>query len=1684
MITQSPPNDDGFNNRASTPESFFIVAIGASAGGLQPLESFFATLPPETKAAFVVVQHLSPSFRSLTPDILQRHTEFPIQVMAAGTQLQPRQVYVLPAGFTATLEGLRLRLAKRPESGSNYPIDQFFLSLAREGNEHTIGILLSGTGNDGTQGLRAIHHAGGIAMVQSPSTTQFESMVENAIATGIIDRILSPEDLAYAVHDIVNLSANRENLPDHLAEDIPPRQLNRILVLLQDQERLDFSQYKPGTLNRRIQHRLILSKSENLEAYIHLLSQTPAEVKRLGQDLLIGSTRFFRDPHLWDYLHQEGIPQILATLQSGQVLRMWVPACATGEEVYTLAMVVNDVMRDRNQVFPLKIFATDIDAEALAIASRGIYGETLVQGSVSEERQQRYFNKDNQTFIVKPSLRDQIVFAPHDLSRNAGFSQMHLISCRNVLIYMQPSLQQQVLRLLHFSLQPRGLLVLGSSEGLGPLETAFINLGDGLKVFQKSADVSLGAVGLPRQSVARPLQPSRSSRPQAGQYDRFLGAILRLYFHDRAMTCVLINSRHQILHVFMNTAQLLSFPQQEANLTLTEMVPLPLRLPLSTALHRIRRKRQPVIFTDIAMADTLAHGSKATLRVNTASEAGTFGDALIVLIELMLPENAEPTVPSPATPLQPFDLDAEAAQHIADLEAELQQTREHLQTTIAELETTNEEYQATNEELLASNEELQSANEELQSLNEELHTLNAENQSRIHQLTDLNADINNLLKSTDIGVVFLDSQLNVRRFTPAAAQLFSLRPNDTGRPLTELTHFLDITDLVQRLLQVIETGAPVEQEVADVNAQMTYLMRLLPYRREDDTQDGVVLTLININDQKQVQNSLAEQRAFVQKIAESTPDIISIFELPLGRVTYVNHALQRVLGYSPDLIYSQGDKGLMSLVHPHDRPALQEHFATLNQASNGDILQFEVRFRHQNGQWRWFNQRNTVFQRKPDGRPDQILGISTDVTEARQMQHALQRSETLFRKTLEGSQVIVFTHDLDLRYTWIYNPAGTFTPEEVLGRTDAELLPDPEGAARLMAIKRRALETEQAQQGEVSVLLPDDAPPHCYDGTYSPLYDAEGNLSGVMAVVVDITERKQIETELQQARQQLEEAQRVARVGSWRHDLSTDHIEWSTELFHMFGLDPTSEGLSFETWLNLIHPEDRALFLEAYEATRTTGNHLDIDVRFVPNNDNGQIHINVIGKAEGTVEDPPKELLGTILDITDRKRTEAALHHQAFYDQLTQLPNRNLFLEQLKLFLRRAQRDQADPFAVLYLDIDDFKEINDTLGHLTGDVFLLEVAQRLQSCLRPGDVVARLGGDEFAMLLEAADRNTAHAVAERIQAAFTQPFAPRGQSFDAAASIGIALFTPEVIEAEDTALLENADIAMYRAKGQGPGQIEVFEPRMRSQDIARVELKANLKSALGQQQFELYYQPIVDLNRLRLRGFEALLRWRHPNGDLLSPGAFMDVLHGAHFMFDVEAWVVEHACRQLQGWMQQFPRIGPSLRLSINLSPESLAKPDLLRHCRQVLQKTTILRPQQLSVEITEDFLIDTSGLILPNLNHLRDLGIGIALDDFGTGYSSLSCLHQLPITTVKIDRAFVSALATDENLMRITTGISALAQVLNLELIAEGIETEQQLNFLLNSGYSLGQGYWFAEPLSVAAATRLLEQPTFRQKS
>jgi two-component system CheB/CheR fusion protein len=435
-------------------------------------------MPAAPGAAFVVVQHLSPDFRSLMVELLQRRTQLPVCVIENGMVLALNNVYVLPPGMMVSLQGQQLLLEERHGGATDYPIDQFFLSLAQERGDRTIGIVLSGTGRDGTEGLKAISRSGGIALVQSRETAQFGAMPSNPISSGLVDEILSPAELAQAVCDIIRYTTTQSTFAANAEPLLPAEQLTRILDILQQQENIDFTHYKTGTLHRRIVHRLLLSKANTIEEYLTQLAASPEEVKNLRQDLLIGATRFFRDPEMWACLQRDILPPILELLQPGQPLRLWVAACSTGEEAYSLAIAVYEVMQHLGKTNPVKLFATDIDEEALIIASQGVYPSTIGR-DLGCERLERFFRLEGSSYRIKKFIRAQVVFASRDLTKNPGFSQMHLVSCRNLLIYMQASLQEQVLKLLHFSLAPQGVLLLGPSEHLAALSHAFHTLASG-----------------------------------------------------------------------------------------------------------------------------------------------------------------------------------------------------------------------------------------------------------------------------------------------------------------------------------------------------------------------------------------------------------------------------------------------------------------------------------------------------------------------------------------------------------------------------------------------------------------------------------------------------------------------------------------------------------------------------------------------------------------------------------------------------------------------------------------------------------------------------------------------------------------------------------------------------------------------------------------------------------------------------------------------------------------------------------------------------------------------------------------------------------------------------------------------------------------------------------------------------
>ncbi|MGB3518397.1 MAG: CheR family methyltransferase, partial [Elainellaceae cyanobacterium] len=529
---------------------------------MQALEAFFSSVPDNPNAAFVVVQHLSPNHKSMMTEILQRQTVMAVEEAQDGTLLEPAHVYVLPPRKSMVIENRRLHLTDKSE-GFGYPINRLFTSLVSGWGDRIIAILLSGTGKDGTEGLQTVSRSGGIALVQSPETAQFTSMPTNAIPSGLVDEVLSPEDLAKTVFELIRFS---ENFPTSTAEDaslIDPNQLQNILDILSKRENIDFSHYKVSTLSRRIHHRCALTRQSSLENYLRLLQGSTEEQKLLRQDLLIGATAFFRDPQAWQIIEQEVLPTLLENLEDGQQFRVWVSACATGEEAYSMAILVDEALRRVNKQVQVKIFATDLDTNALEVAAQGVYPENIAS-HISQERLNYYFTFEGGHYRVNRSLRAMLTIAPHDLTKNAGFSKMNLVSCRNVLIYMQPQLQQQVLRLLHFALAPDGCLFLGSSETLGVLESEFRAIHTKWKIFSKRRDTQLSVIPITRQSIVMPMVPQGRSKARDNQTNRLIGEVFRYCLPERQMTCLLINQDNRLLRVFYNAAQLLEFPVGEA----------------------------------------------------------------------------------------------------------------------------------------------------------------------------------------------------------------------------------------------------------------------------------------------------------------------------------------------------------------------------------------------------------------------------------------------------------------------------------------------------------------------------------------------------------------------------------------------------------------------------------------------------------------------------------------------------------------------------------------------------------------------------------------------------------------------------------------------------------------------------------------------------------------------------------------------------------------------------------------------------------------------------------------------------------------------------------------------------------------------------------------------------------------
>ena len=1160
---------------ATLPQDFPIVGVGASAGGLKALEEFFDNMPSGNGAAFVVIQHLSPDFKSLMNELLERHTQMDVCVATEGMPLAPNAIFLIPPGQNIALVDNCLHLTSQERSSghhAHFPIDLFFKSLAEEGRQRIISIVLSGTGSDGTRGIQAVSESGGIVLVQDPITAEFDGMPQSAIATGLAELVLPPHAIASATYQLVSSSHQRRAFKENQEAQINPSQLQQIVNILESCENIDFTQYKPNTLNRRISRRSLIAGHSNLNSYIRKLQSSETERARLRNDLLITVTRFFRNSEAWDFLEHEVLPALIERATPDKPLRIWVTACATGEEAYSIAMLVHELLEACDRPIKAKIFATDIDAIALAKASAGIYPAAALD-ELSEARRERFFTARDTGFEIARSLREMIIFANHNLIKDAAFTQMDLVSCRNVLIYMQLELQQQVLRNLHFSLKPGSTLFLGKSENLGELEGEFETAQAKWKIYRKIRNIRLPF--RPRSIAALSanqlkIQPIRGGHPPASpRFDPLIETVLTGLLRNRKATCFLVDRDNQLMHLCSDSLNLLKVSTGRASQDAVRMLPESIQFAVSTALYRAHQK-------DVSVAYKRCHIAEEDIDLDTVTIEISQEKSLAVGTFLMVTIEKDEAAPS-LKEAEQITGDEQTAQYIVQLQQELQATRENLQATIEELETTNEEQQSTNEELIAANEELQSTNEELHSVNEEMHTVNTEYQSKIQELVQLNNDLDNLLTSVDIGVIFLDKTLKIRQFNPAATLAFNLVSADIDRPLEHFSHNLESFEISEVFDRAQHQTSHIEQAVKVKQNGPYLLLHIHPYLNETKDQDGWILTTVNVDDIKQSQDMLAitqsdlrqvnedleiqvrdrtaaleSSEQLLQSITQATPNAIYIYDLINHKNLYANAFLERMLGYSADEILAMEELNA-HLFHPEDLEQIEAHHeAILNSdADNRQTFPLEYRIRNAQGEWRYFYSQDIIFARSKDGKPTQILGTAIDMSEYKSALTQIQQSENRYRSLYQRTPAIMHSVDpggtvISTSNQWL-SQLG-YQRQDVVGRPIADFLDCEDQCDLIDQADPRENGQDEDSQDENSQSTP------CKRQGFSPRWldpegchklpchltrangsvidvqlstvaeqDAHGNFNQLLAVMVDVSDRNRAEAELKGYRDHLEE---------------------------------------------------------------------------------------------------------------------------------------------------------------------------------------------------------------------------------------------------------------------------------------------------------------------------------------------------------------------------------------------------------------------------------------------------------------------------------------------------------------------------------------------------------------------------------
>ncbi|WP_437918512.1 chemotaxis protein CheB [Sphingobacterium sp. LRF_L2] len=940
----------------------YVVGIGASAGGLEAIHDLFDRIPSSINVSFVLIQHLSSDYKSLLVELVSKHTHMKVLEATENEVIEPSRVYVIPNDKLITVRNGRLHLEKKGDRVPNNAIDNFFVSLAKDSKNQAIGVILSGTGSDGTVGIEAIKEHGGMVIVQDPTAAKFDSMPLSAIKSGNVDYVVDTANMFEKIEDYISQAPIRALEQGEIEEYV----VNKLFELVHVHTGHDFSLYKTPTIFRRIGRRMKVLNLDRVDQYVEVLKNSQEEIAILGKDFLIGVTQFFRDEAAFDILKNKVIPHIVEQKTSDDSIKVWICACSTGEEVYSVAILIDQYLKREDKNIEVKIFASDIDEVSLEIASKNSYPESF-QKSIPPTLFEEYFIVDGQRISVVPHIRKQVVFAKHNVIKAPPFIKNDLICCRNMLIYMNPLLQHKVLTTFHFSLNQGGYLFLGPSEAIAPIREGVEDVSSKWKIFKKTNAIARTAefTGVERPGVQRSFPINFKKKVKKTSEEQFQQFLLEQYGY----VGIFIDKNFEVRETIGHYKRFLSLPDKKLEVNLLKMVSKEISYLLNNTIRSVWKENSARSLRRVRIKNATEE-----IFVNIdVSPAGTDLEKTYTLIVFRQVESEVET----QSPQSFITADEHQTTYMIELENELSEVRNNLQIAIEEMDTTNEELQSSNEELLSANEELQSSNEELQSLNEELHTLNAEHQQKIIDLIELNDDLNNYFKSVDIGQIFVDGNGRIRKFNPAAIDMVNLIESDIGRPIKHISNNINYDHFLTDISTVLQSESPLpEREVALRNGRIC-LMRVMPYLRVDGKTDGVVVTFVDIT-------TLYELNNIITGVFRTSLSAIFIFttlqdqqkEVSDFKCYAANRMAEKISGYN--------NQKLIGLLLHKQMPALfnERLFEQLKEiARTGENIQTEIQLDDQN----WYIVTATKMG-------DLLAVTYTDVTERKNGEQSLRKN--------------------------------------------------------------------------------------------------------------------------------------------------------------------------------------------------------------------------------------------------------------------------------------------------------------------------------------------------------------------------------------------------------------------------------------------------------------------------------------------------------------------------------------------------------------------------------------------------------------------------------------------------------------------------------------------------------------------